>query len=74
MATSANVGFVPEAELAFFSWLKNMPDVRLRRSHPGTEQPIVRFSEASANFPAHVHLDQGELLKILCVDLIKIDC
>ena len=39
---------------------------------PGAEQPIIRFSEPSAHFPAHVHLDQRELLEILRVDLVEV--
>jgi len=48
-----------------------MLDVCLGRSHPGAEQPIIRFPEPSANFPAHVHLDQRKLLQILLVDLVE---
>ncbi len=35
---------------------ENLSDVRLGRPHPGAEQPIVRFPEPAADFPAHVHL------------------
>ena len=41
-------------------------------SHPGAEQSIIRFSEPSANFPAHVHLYQRELLKILRIHLVEV--
>jgi hypothetical protein len=46
--------------------------VRLRRAHAGAEQSIIRFSEPSANFPTHVHLDQRELLHIPRVDLVEV--
>jgi hypothetical protein len=35
---------------------EHLSDIRLGHPHPGAEQPIVRFPEPSANFPAHVHL------------------
>ena len=43
------------------------------RPHPG-EQPIVSFSQPPGHFPAHVHLDQRELLEILLVDLMEVGC
>ena len=49
-----------------------MLDVRVRRPHPGAEQSIIGFPEPSAHFPAHVHLDQRELLEILRVDLVEV--
>jgi hypothetical protein len=51
---------------------ENILDVRIRRPHPGAEQSIIRFPEPSANFPAHVHLDQRELLQILLVDPVEV--
>jgi hypothetical protein len=30
----------------------------------GAEQLIIRFAETPANFPAHIHLNQRELLQI----------
>ena len=41
-------------------------------AHPGAEQPIVRYPEPSADFPAHVHLYQRKLLKISRVHLVKV--
>ena len=38
------------------------------------EQPVVSFPQPSGHFPAHVHLDQGELLEILLVDLVEVGC
>ena len=49
-----------------------MFDVGVRRPHRGAQQSIVRFTEASAHFPAHVHLDERELLKIMGVDLVEV--
>jgi endoglucanase len=45
-------------------------DVRVR-PHPA-EQLIIRFPEPSGHFPAHVHLDQRELLEVLLVDLVEV--
>ena len=42
------------------------------RPKPGPEQLIIRFPEPSGHFPAHVHLDQRELLEILFVDLVEV--
>ena len=42
--------------------------------HRGAEQLIIRFPEPSGHFPAHVHLDQRELLEILLVDLMQVGC
>ena len=33
---------------------------------------LSNFPEPSAHFPAHVHLDQRELLEILRVDLVEV--
>ena len=41
------------------------------RAHTG-EQLIIRFTEPSGHFPAHVHLDQGELLEIQLVELVEV--
>jgi hypothetical protein len=38
------------------------------------EQLIIRFPEPSGHFPAHVHLDQRELLEIVFVDLMEVGC
>jgi hypothetical protein len=46
--------------------------VRLRHTHLGAKQSIIRFPEPPANFPAHVHLDQRKLLEILRVDLVEV--
>src|SRR6185437_7603507 len=39
-----------------------------------SEQPVISFPQPSGHFPAHVHLDQGELLEILLVDLVEVSC
>jgi hypothetical protein len=52
---------------------ENVLDVRVRPK-PGAEQLIIRFPEPSGHFPAHVHLDQRELLGILLVDLVEVGC
>jgi len=52
---------------------ENVLDVRVRPK-PGAEQSIIRLPEPSAHFPAHVHLDQRELLEILLVDLVEVGC
>ena len=51
---------------------KNLSDVRLGRPHPDAKKPIVCFPEASADFPAHVHLYQRKLLKILRIHLVEV--
>ena len=49
-----------------------MLDVGVRRPHRGAQQPIVGFTQPPAHFPAHVHLDERELLKIMGVDLVEV--
>ena len=49
-----------------------MFDVGVRRPHCGAQQSIVGFTEAAAHFPAHVHLDERELLGILRADLVEV--
>jgi hypothetical protein len=60
-----------EGPASFSAGPENMLDVRVRRPHRGAQQSIIRFPEPSAHFPAHVHLDQRELLGILAADLVE---
>lgn len=50
----------------------NLSDPRLRQPHLGAEQAIVRLPKPSANFPAHVHLYQRKLLRILTIHLVEV--
>src|SRR5262249_48264197 len=50
---------------------ENVLDVRVR-AKPGAEQLIVRFPKPSGHFPAHIHLDQCELLEIPLVDSVEV--
>ena len=49
-----------------------MLDVRLRRRHPGAKPSLIGFPETAANFAAHVHLDQRELLQIPSIDPVEV--
>ena len=52
---------------------ENVLDIRVW-TKPGAEQLVIRFPKSSGHFPAHVHLDQRELLNVALVDLIEISC
>ena len=50
---------------SFSAGPENVLDVRVWRPHHGAQSLIIRLPESSAHLPAHVHLDQRELLGIL---------
>ena len=61
-----------EGPASFSAGPENVLDVRVWRPHPGAQPLIIRFPEPSAHLPAHVHLDQRELLGILRADLVEV--
>jgi hypothetical protein len=50
----------------------DVSDVHLELPHTGSEQPIIRFPQPAADFPAHVHLDERKLLKVLRVHPVEV--
>jgi hypothetical protein len=66
-------GSLPSSNLRFGAFTIELDaSCRLRRAHAGAKQSIIRFSEPSANFPTHVHLDHRELLHVPRVDLVEV--